>query len=179
MDKPVRGSAIPGRTGRRSLGRNPCAQCPAAITLQQALLKAPGIDHRRITDRVDSRGNRTIDLAEGNLVAEQDRRLQAGAAGALQIEPRRFRGKTRAERRFPRQIPLARVFHDRARRHVVQTLALQPVTLDHAAQRGGQHLLIAHVPVGTVAARKWNAHPAHNRDASRICSDQHSVTPEK
>src|SRR5882757_6075012 len=41
-------------------GTYACAQCPAAITLQQALLKAPGVDHRRITDLSNPCGIRTI-----------------------------------------------------------------------------------------------------------------------
>jgi hypothetical protein len=84
-----------------------------------------------------------------------------------------FRGESGAEHRLARQIPLARVLHDRARGDIVQALALQPEALDHAAQCGGQHLLIADLRVSAVAARKRNAHAADDRDAPWTGSDQH------
>src|SRR5258707_8489322 len=72
-------------------GAHAFAQGLAAITLQQTLLKAPGVDHRGIAHGIDSRRNRAIDLAEGNLIAEQDRRLEAPAASALLVDTQTLR----------------------------------------------------------------------------------------
>ena len=182
MDSPVRGSAMPGSTGRRYLKRNP-SQGPSrpsrrlgAITLEQELLKPLRIDDRRIAHRIDAASDGAVDLPERDLVAESDRGLEARAASALQIETRRFRGKTAAEHRFARQIPLARVFHDGARGHFVDALALQPIFIDDGAQRCGQHLLVSNLCIGAVAARERNAHAADYGDASRSGSDQHMCT---
>jgi hypothetical protein len=70
------------------------------------------------------------------------------------------------------------VLHDRARGNVVEALALEAVALHHAAQRRRQHLLIAHLRVGAVAAHEWNAHTADDGDTPWICSDQHRVLPD-
>ena len=155
-------------------GAEPLARGLAAIALEQQLLETLGKDHRRIADRVDPAGDGAVDLSERDLVAEENRGLEARAAGALQVEARRFRGEPAAEHRFARQIPLAGVLHDRAGRDLVQTLALQAEALDDAAQRRGQHFLIADLRVGAVAARERNAHAADDRDATRRCSDQHT-----
>ena len=134
IDNPVRGSAIPGSTGRKCFqaqsepGTQAFAERLAAVALQQQLLEALRVDHGRIAHGIDARGNGAVDLAERDLVAEQNRRFQAGAAGALQIESRRLRGEARAEHRLARQVPLARMLHHRAGGDVVQALSLQPVS---------------------------------------------------
>ena len=148
----------------------------AAITLEQELLKRPRIDHGRIADGVHARGDGAVDLPERDLVAENDRGLEAGAAGALQIEPGRFRRQPAAEHGLARQIPLARMLHDRAGGNLVHALALQAVALDHTAQRRGEHLLVADLCVRAVAACERNAYAADDGDTPRICSDQHTYT---
>ena len=47
------------------------------------------------------------------------------------------------------------------------------VAIDDAAQRRGQHFLVAHLRIGAIAACERNAHAADDGDASRCCSDQH------
>ena len=149
----------------------------AAIASQQQLLKALRVDHGRVAHGVDTRGNGALDLAQRYLVAEQNRRFETGAAGPLQIEAGRFRGQPGPQHRLARQVPLTRVLHDRACRDVVQTLALQPETLHHCAQGGGQHFLIAHLSVGAVAPYERNARTTDNCNAPWTCSDQHRTLP--
>ena len=112
-------------------------------------------------------------MPERDLVAEQNRRFEARAAGALQIETRRLGRKTRAQDRFACQIPLGRMFDERARRDFPDTLSLQLVAFDQSAQCCREHLLIANLRVGTVTARKRNSQAADDGDASWIGSDQH------
>ena len=90
-----------------------------------------------------------------------------GAAGALQVETRRFRGEPRAQHRFAREIPLTRVLHHRAGRDIVEALAEKAVTLSHAAQYRREHFLVADTRVRAVAAREWNSHAADDRDSPR------------
>jgi hypothetical protein len=122
----------------------------AAIASQQQLLKAPRVDHGWVAHGVDTRGNGALDLAQRYLVAEQDRRFETGAAGTLQIEAGRFRGKPGPQHRLAGQVPLARVLHDRACGDVVHTLALQPEDR-YATAKVAVLFLIAHLSVGAVA----------------------------
>ena len=68
------------------------------------------------------------------------------------------------------------MLHDGACRDVVQALTLQAVSIDDAAQGGGEHFLISNLCIGAVAAREWNAYAADDGDASRSGSDQHTYT---
>src|SRR5258708_39789975 len=85
------------------------SQGPAAITSQQELLKPPWVGHGRVAHRIDSSGDRAIDLAKRNFVAQQDRCLEAGAAGALQIQSRRLEREPASYLRIPRQTPWSRL----------------------------------------------------------------------
>ena len=176
----MRGSAIPGNTGRKFFGRIPSHGSTrarggsSAIAAQQDLLKAPGEDHGGVAHSVDAAGNCAIDLAQGNLVAQQDRRFEAGPARPLQIEPGCFEREAAAQHRFARQIPLAGVLHHRARGNIVHSPAMQTKAFNDAAQRCSQHFLITDLRVGAIAARKRYARTADNRDAPRTCSYQHN-----
>ena len=46
------------------------------------------IDHRRVADGIHAAGDADLDLPERDLVADEDRRLEARAAGALHVEAR-------------------------------------------------------------------------------------------
>jgi len=52
---------------------------------------------RRVGGGVHPTGDPAVDLAQGNLVGDQDRRLQAGAARLLDIVGRRLGGERGAE----------------------------------------------------------------------------------
>src|SRR5690606_15736635 len=71
-------------------GLHSVAERAAAIAFQQKRLVGLRIDDRRIADGVDASGDASVDLAERDLVADQDGRLEARAAGALDVEPGRL-----------------------------------------------------------------------------------------
>ncbi len=154
-------------------GHHPLSQGPAAIAAQQELLITSRVGHGRVAHRIDSSGNGAIDLAQRNFVAQQDRRLETCAAGALQIQSRRLEREPASEHRLPRQIPLTGMLHHCAGCNVVNALSAQAKALDHAAQRGSQHLLISDLRVGAVAPCERDPCAADNCDAPRTCSYQH------
>jgi hypothetical protein len=129
------------------------------------LLEAPRIDDRRVARRIDARGDSRVDLAERDFVADRQSRFETGAAGALQVHAGRLRGQAAAEHRFAREVPLARVLHDGARRDVAQTSSLQPESFHDCAQRRGEHFLIADIGINAIAAGKWNARPTDDGNA--------------
>src|SRR5690606_14777358 len=63
----------------------------AARAAQQELLIRIRIDDRHIASRIDAARNAGIDLADGDLEADGDRRVEARPARALQVERRRVR----------------------------------------------------------------------------------------
>ena len=149
----------------------------SAVALEQELLEGLGVDDGRIADRVDAGGDRTVDLSERDFVSQHDRGFEARAAGPLQVEPGGFRGETRAEHGFARQVPLARMLHDGARRHVVDPLAIQSISVDDAAQDLRQHLLVPYRRIRAVTAGEGNTDAADHGHPPRICSYQHMKPP--
>jgi hypothetical protein len=65
------------------------------------------------------------------------------------------------------------MLHDRTRSDFIQALALQAISFHHAAHSGRQHVLIAYLRIGSIAACERNAYAAYDCDGSRGCSDQH------
>jgi hypothetical protein len=59
------------------------------------------------------------------------------------------------------------VLHDGARRHLVDSLTVQAVSIDDAPQGGREHLLISHIRIGAVAAGERNPHAADHGNPSR------------
>ena len=57
-----------------------------------------------------------------DLAADQDRGRQARAAGALHVKRGRLGGEPGRQRRFTREVPIARVFDYRAERDVAEPL---------------------------------------------------------
>ena len=151
------------------------AKTAAARAAQQALLKRPGIHHRRVAEVVDPGGNAGVDLAERNLVGDQDGRLQAGAAGALYVEPRRLRIQSGRQQRFACQVVVLGMLDHRAGDHIAEPLALQIEALDQRAQGCGQQLLVVGAGVGGVRACERGADPADDGYASGSGSDLHGM----
>src|SRR5690606_27004224 len=81
---------------------------PAPVAGEEDGAVVVGIDDRRVADGIRAARDPRLDLAQCDLVADEDAGLQAGAAGALQIHPRRRRGEPRADDGFAGEIPVAR-----------------------------------------------------------------------
>src|SRR2546426_4826361 len=70
-----------------------------------------------------------------------------------------------AERRFARQIPVARVLDDGPGGHLTQLFILKRKPVDQRLQRRGEHVLVAHLVVGAVRARERDPGSSENRDS--------------
>ena len=105
---------------------------------------------RRVAGGVDAAGDAGVDLAQGDLVGDEDRGLQPGAAGLLHVVRRGRRRQSTAEDALPGQVVVAAVLEHRTRRHLADLLALQAEPGDQAVQRGGQHVLVGRLAVGAV-----------------------------
>ena len=144
-----------------------------AVRPQQQLLVLARIDDRRVAHRIDACGDARVYLAERDLVGDGDRGLEAGAAGALQIEGRRLRVEPCIEHALAREVEVARVFDDGACSHLTEPHALQSMALDETAQRGGQHRLVALRRVRAMRAREGDAGAADEGDRTDCVADEH------
>ena len=75
--------------------RQPLPGRAPAEALQQKLLVGARIDDRRVADGIRAAGDPGVDLAQRDLVADEDRGFETGAAGALQIHAGGLRIQTR------------------------------------------------------------------------------------
>ena len=75
------------------------------------------------------------------------------------------------------QVVVLGMLDDRARDDVAQPLALELVTLHHAAEGGGEHVLVADPGVRAVRAREWNAKAADDGDPPDCGPDEHRASP--
>ena len=154
-------------------GLQPLPESAAAKACEQQLAIGGRIDDRHVADGVDAGGDAGIDLAQRDLVADEDGGLEAGAAGALDVEARRLRIEARRQHAFAHQVEVLRVLQHRAGDDIAEPRAGQAVAVDHAAQRGGEHVLIAGRGIGAMGAGEGNAHAADDGDAPDIASYQH------
>src|SRR6185503_19175020 len=109
-------------------------------------------------------GDAGVDLAERDLVGDDDCRLEAGDAGALHVEARSLRRESGVEQRLARQVPLARMLHHGTRDDVAEPEPLQRELLYDRLEGGREHLLVADARVGALRARERDAGAADDRD---------------
>ena len=153
---------------------DPFERRAAPVRAQQQLLVRARIHDRRIADGVHAGCDAGIDLAECDLVADRDRRLQARAAGTLHVEAGRLRIEARRQNALAHQVEILRMLQHGACDHVAETLAVQLVAIDDAAQRSGQHVLVAHIRIGAVGPGEWNPGSTDHCDAPGLFSDEHT-----
>ena len=132
---------------------------------QQDLLVLAAEDDRRVARGIDAARDAGIDLAERDLVRDGDRGLEARAAGALHVESRRLGREPGIEQRLARQVPLARMLHDRAGDDVAEPLPLERELVHDRLQGGGEHFLVADARVSALRPRKGYAGAADDCDA--------------
>jgi len=114
----------------------------AAREREHGALQVLAVGERHVARAVGAAGDGAVDLAAVDAVRELRHRREAGAAGALQVVRRRGRMQPRAERRFARQVPVARVLDHRARGDLADPLALQCKFFNQRLERRGEHVLI-------------------------------------
>ena len=139
-----------------------------AVGLQQGLAQPLVEGDRRVGGGVGAAGDAGVDLAEGDLVGDQDRRLQAGAAGLLDVVGGGLGGEAGAEHALAGQVAVARVLEDGAAGDLAERLALEAVAVDQAVEGGGQHVLVARVRVDAVGAREGDPVAADDGDLAGL-----------
>ncbi len=107
-----------------------------------------------------------VDLAKRDLVGDQDRRLEARAAGALEVEPGGVRIESARQDAFTREVEIPRMPDRRACDDVAEAGTCEVEFRHERAQRRGQHVLVADRGVGAVRPCKRDALAADDGDAS-------------
>ena len=129
---------------------------------------------RNIRRRIHATRNAHLDLSQRNLVANDDRRLQRCCARLLHVVSGRLRGQTARQGRLTTDVGVACMFQDRAGHNFAECLPLQAEAIDHAPERGGEHIDITGVGVVGVLPRERDAHAAEDRDPMDAF---HLITP--
>ncbi len=125
------------------------------------------VDDRRVADAVRPAGDPGVDLAECDLVADQDGGLERGATRAREVKCRRFRREAAAQHAFPSQVPVACMLDNRATRNVAERRAMKVVFFDDAFEHRRHHVLVRTLRVGGVRPGERYAQSAEDGDASR------------
>ena len=115
----------------------PLAQAFATVGLQQDVAQAFVYRNRRIGGGVHAAGNPAVDLPQGNLVGHQQRCLQPGAAGLLDVVGRRLRRQPRAQHALPGQVHVTRVLEHRTGHHFPHAQPMQAVAFDQPFEGDG------------------------------------------
>jgi hypothetical protein len=146
-----------------------------AVGVEQHFAQALVEPDRRVGGGVGAAGDAGVDLPEGDLVGDEDRRLEAGAAGLLHVVGRGLRGEAGAEHALAGEVAVARVLQHGAARDLTEALALQREALDQAVESGGEHVLVGGARVNGVRAREWDPVAADDGDPAWITGQRASA----
>ena len=115
--------------------------------VQQDMAELVAEDDGRVADGIGAARYAAVDLAESDLVGNEDRGLYAGAAGALQVHSRRFQGQPRVDHALAGEIPVAGMLDNGTQGDVAHGLAAQVELVDEALQGRGHEILVGALPV--------------------------------
>ena len=170
----MRGSSLRGIAGTTWPGRSrvsalqPAERRALAVGVEQDLAQILVEGDRRVGGGVGAAGDAGVDLAEGDLVGDEDRRLEAGAAGLLDVVGGRLGREPGAEHALAGQVAVARVLEHGAAGDLAEPLALEAEAVDQAVEGGGEHVLVGGVRVDGVGAREGDAVAADDGDAAGV-----------
>ena len=141
-------------------------QALGAIGLEQHPPQTFIESDRRIAGRVDAARDAPVDLAERDLVGDQDGRLQAGVACLLHVVGGGGGGESAPEHRLAREVEVASMLEHSPGHHLAGALALKAKPRDQAIQGGGQHVLVRRPRVRSIGSGKRDPVAAHDRRQS-------------
>ena len=139
-----------------------------AVGLEQRVAELLVEGDRGVGGGVGAAGDPGVDLAEGDLVGDQDRRLEPGAAGLLDVVGGGLGGEAGAEHRLAGQVAVVRVLEDGAAGDLAERLAGQPEAVDEPVEGGGEHVLVGRVRVLGVRAREGDPVAADDGDRAGL-----------
>src|SRR5688572_21067914 len=152
----------PGKEGESAAGR------PGAVGLEQKAAQVLVDLDRRIAGGVDAAGDARLDLAEGDLVGDVDRRLETGPASLLDVVGRRLRRQRTAEDRLAGEVEVPAALEHGAGGDLAEPLPGEAEAGDEAVDGGGQHVLVRRLRVLAVAAGERDAVAAEDRGAASV-----------
>ncbi len=147
-----------------------------AVGVEQHLAQALVEADRRVGGRVGATGDARVDLPEGDLVGDEDRRLEPGAAGLLHVVGGRLGGEPGAEHALAGQVAVARVLEHGAAGDLADRLAAERVALDQPVERRRQHVLVGGARVDRVGAREGNPVAADDGDTTGTVSQRRCLS---
>ena len=163
------------RGDRRQLAETEAAEggelflrCAGPIEIGEPVLEFCSKHDRAVGDRVGATGDAAVDLASGDLGAEAERRLQARAAGDLQIGPGSPGREAGVERRFTGHVEVAAVRNHRPAHDLAHCLALEAVFVGEAAEYCGEHREVRLLGKAGVGPRERNAGRSDDGDLSQF-----------
>ncbi|GMA86806.1 hypothetical protein GCM10025868_20560 [Angustibacter aerolatus] len=173
IDIPVRGSRLRGTSGRRPRaqprqGPGPLADRPGPAQGEQGAPQVVVDGDGRVARAVDAARDAALDLAERDLVGDQHRGLEAGAAGLLDVVGGGPGREPRAQHRLPRQVEISAVLQHRSRCDLAHPLPGQPEARDQPVERGDQHVLVARLRVRAVGPGERDAVAPEHRGAAGV-----------
>ncbi len=149
---------------RRDL--QPFSGCFRTIEIQQQLTQPLADTNGGIRSGIGAAGDARVDLAQGNFVGHQDRRLKPGTTGLLDVVGRRFRRQPRSQNGFAGQVEITGMLDDGPGHHLAQAFAFQTVTVHKATDGRRQHVLVGEFAVRGVRPGKRNPVTAQNCNGS-------------
>ena len=118
----------------------------------------------RVARAVDPACDGGADLSEGDLVRHEDRRLEARAAGLLDVIGRRRRVQPRAEHGLAGEVEVRAVLEDGPGHDLSDALSCEAEAGDEPVERRRQHVLVRGHGVRTVGPGEGDAIPPEHRD---------------
>ena len=144
----------------------PVGDGPRRVELEQGAAEVLVELERGVGGRVNAAGDARLDLPESDLVGDEDRRLQAGAARLLDVVRRGVRVEARAEHGLAGQVEVAGVLEHRAGDDVAEPHAGQTEPRDQPVQGRGEHVLVGCLRVAAVGPREGDPIAADDRGPS-------------
>ena len=136
------------------------------VDLEQDLPEVLADRDRCVGGGVDASGDCAPHLSECDLVAHEDRGLEARPAGLLDIVRRGLGGELRAEHALARQVEVATVLEHGSGGHLVEDFALEAKLAHEGVDCRREHVLVRCLCVGPVLAGERNPDAAENCDAA-------------
>ncbi len=101
---------------------------------------------------VDATSDTRLDLAEADLVGDEDRGLKAGSACLLNVVGGGLGSQAAAEHDLTGEVPVAAVLEHGTGDNLAEALALELVAIDQAIEGCRQHVAVAGIHVVAVGA---------------------------
>ena len=147
----------------------------AAIDFEQQAADAVAEADGRVGGGVDAAGNAGLDLADSDLVGDQDGGFETGAAGLLDVIGRGLRVEGGAEHAFAGQVEVTAVLENGTGDHFANALAAEVAAFDQTVEGSGEHVFVGGGGVDAVGAGERNAVGTDDGNAAKSGHEESPV----